>query len=129
MSASRDGCLSNYPSKRRTHPQTGFGDIPTVSFRGCFWDVTSCRVFVGARTMDASGLGRTPTGPPDGGYDIVSKRYAQLDLIRPRRHEVRSAERGQKVVERILVREIEHAEADAQLHLVGVQKVVDSGPE
>jgi hypothetical protein len=51
---------------------------------------------------------------------------AQMHLIRPRRDEMRAAERRQEVVERVLVGEIDDAEAQADLPLVAVEQVVDA---
>ena len=52
-----------------------------------------------------------------------------MDLIRTGRHEVRDAERGQEVVERLLVGHVDDAEAQADLRLVAVKQVVDAEAE
>src|SRR6266481_609520 len=48
----------------------------------------------------------------------------QLRRVRPRRDEVRSAKRGQEVVERGLVRQVDNRETDAPLVVVTMEKVI-----
>ena len=52
------------------------------------------------------------------------ERHAELDLIRAWRHEVCAAERGQEVVEGVLVRQIDQAEAQLCLSLAPVKQIV-----
>ena len=47
----------------------------------------------------------------------VSERHSHLHLIGARRHEMGAAERRQEVVQRLLVRQVDHAESNAELGL------------
>ena len=49
---------------------------------------------------------------------------AQLHGFRARCHKVRAAERGQKIVERLFVRQVDHREAQAPLVAIAVEQVV-----
>src|SRR5215468_8274659 len=59
----------------------------------------------------------------------TSKRPSRLQLVRPRRDEVRAAECRKEVVQSHVVRQVKHAEAQTQLVLVGSQQVVDPQAE
>src|SRR5262249_42842731 len=48
----------------------------------------------------------------------------QLHRLAPWRHEVRSAERRQEVVERFLVRQVDHRESQAPLVAIAAEQVV-----
>ena len=58
-----------------------------------------------------------------------SETDADLELHGPRRHEVRAAERRQEVVERVLVRQVDHGEPGADLRPARVEQVVHTDPE
>ena len=49
---------------------------------------------------------------------------AELRSVRPRRNKVRSAERGQEIVQRGLVCQVDDREAQAPLVVVAVEKVI-----
>ncbi len=54
------------------------------------------------------------------------ERHAHLHLIRARGDEMRPAECRQEVVKRFLIRDVDDAETDFQLRLVGMKKVIDA---
>src|SRR5436305_4335430 len=60
---------------------------------------------------------------------LVSERDADLTLEGARADEVRAAEGGEEVVERLLVRQVDGREAKRHLRVLGAQEVVGSGAE
>jgi hypothetical protein len=53
----------------------------------------------------------------------------QLQLVRPRGHEMCAAEGREEVVQRILVRQVDDAEPHAELGLVAAEQVVGAETE
>ena len=57
---------------------------------------------------------------------IQLERDAELHLERSRRHEVRAAERGQEVVERLLIGQVDDADPQLGSDLLAAEEVVDT---
>src|SRR5690242_11962186 len=54
----------------------------------------------------------------------ISEVHANLHLVCARTHEMRAAERGEEVIERLAVRHVDHAEPHSQLGFARSEQVV-----